>query len=151
MSNDCGMRVHLSAYADGELAGALRAGIEAHLQDCPGCTAALRELEALRGAFRALPPLAAGVDLAPVLWPRLERERAAGLWPRAGAYRGWRLAPLSLAAAATVVIGVFLGTLLVHGPAPVGGAPGAAMALFDPVPPGGICLASRLCPPAGKI
>lgn len=47
---DCGNPVRLDAYHDGELSPAERAGVEAHLRDCPSCVA---ELAAIRETSRA--------------------------------------------------------------------------------------------------
>jgi putative zinc finger protein len=48
-------RERLSAYLDGELRAAERAGVEAHLAACPECTALLAELAAVDEAAAALP------------------------------------------------------------------------------------------------
>ncbi len=45
----------LSAYADGTLAAEPRAGLEAHVADCPGCRAGLFALREATRRYRALP------------------------------------------------------------------------------------------------
>jgi len=49
----------LSAYADGEIADAARARVEAHLEGCAACRETVSELRAVRGALGALPRPAA--------------------------------------------------------------------------------------------
>jgi anti-sigma factor RsiW len=50
---DCAQFLQMvSAYADGELEGAARAGVETHLHDCPNCSMALDNLNALKAGMR---------------------------------------------------------------------------------------------------
>ena len=53
---DCGNRVRLDAYHDGELSPAERADVEAHLRDCPSCAAELAAIRGLSGAFAGAAP-----------------------------------------------------------------------------------------------
>ena len=53
---DCDHRVRLDAYHDGELSPAERAGVEAHLRDCPSCAAELAEIRAVSAAFARTAP-----------------------------------------------------------------------------------------------
>ena len=53
---DCGNRVRLDAYHDGELSPAERSGVEAHLRDCPSCAAELAALRGMSGAFADAAP-----------------------------------------------------------------------------------------------
>ena len=53
---DCGNRVRLDAYHDGELSPAERAAVEAHLRDCPSCAAELAAIRGMSAAFADAPP-----------------------------------------------------------------------------------------------
>ena len=53
---DCGNQFRLDAYHDGELSPAERSHIEAHLRDCPSCTAELTAIRRTSGAFTDTPP-----------------------------------------------------------------------------------------------
>jgi anti-sigma factor RsiW len=101
------VRERLGAYADGEMAGALRAGMEEHLAACEGCRdelAALRSLRTLLARIPA-PALPEGLEAsifqaalhsqshirrAAPLWSLLLRTAAALLVAVAGAYLGMR-------------------------------------------------------------
>ena len=57
MVDDCDDRIRLDAYHDGELPPAERAGVEAHLRDCPSCAAELAAIGRMSAAFAdASPP-----------------------------------------------------------------------------------------------
>ncbi len=101
-------RVMLHAYADGELDLMRSLEVETHLDGCSTCPRELAEIRALRTTF-------SGSGLYHPAPARLERRirnatRAAGY-----AERGWRLAPTVVAwagaAAAIVVLGIFVGSL----------------------------------------
>jgi anti-sigma factor RsiW len=51
--NGCGDGRRLGAYHDGELTGAERAALEAHLRRCPGCAAELERLRRLSSLVAA--------------------------------------------------------------------------------------------------
>jgi anti-sigma factor RsiW len=53
---DCGDRVRLDAYHDGELSPAERSEVEAHLRDCPSCAAELAAIRGMSGAFADAAP-----------------------------------------------------------------------------------------------
>ena len=53
---DCGNRVRLDAYHDGELSPAGRADVEAHLRDCPSCAAELAAIRGMSAAFADAAP-----------------------------------------------------------------------------------------------
>src|SRR5690349_25121378 len=53
---DCGNRVRLDAYHDGELSPAERSDVEAHLRDCPACAADLAAMRRMSGAFADAAP-----------------------------------------------------------------------------------------------
>lgn len=133
----------LSAYVDGELSETRRQRVEGHLSRCSNCAASLQELRRLRAIFTALPERQVGFDLAPSIRARLSAS-SGGTAVRG---LGWRipdLMPLSLTIAATVVVGVLIGALLTV-PGTVTGLESQAMAMFDPVPPGGICVGHTSC------
>lgn len=144
MNTDCPRNADLSAYLDGELPAPARAVIKAHLRGCGVCDEHLAALTGLRRGVTALGQETVGFDLAPRLRQRLGTTPALPWWPRT-----WGWLPLSFAATATVVIGVFLGSLLVRTTGTTDSS-APAMALFDPIPPGGICLSARPCHPQGK-
>jgi len=90
----------LSAWLDGELPEPLARGVEDHLQVCAACNAELELLQKLQTALLGLsaPPAR---DLAPLVLARLSRGRRPAV--RWGA---------SLALAACLVLGIFLGHTL---------------------------------------
>ena len=53
---NCGNRIRLDAYHDGELSPAERAGVEAHLRDCPSCAAELAAIRGISAAFADAAP-----------------------------------------------------------------------------------------------
>jgi anti-sigma factor RsiW len=53
---DCGKRVRLGAYHDGELSPAERSDVEAHLRDCPSCAAELAATRKTSAAFAGAAP-----------------------------------------------------------------------------------------------
>jgi anti-sigma factor RsiW len=148
--SECPRTEQLSALIDGELAGVARAEIEAHAGSCPLCGAMLREFGELRVALKPLATARAGFDLAPLIDQRLAargrppRPRRDHNW-----WQGWQILPSGLAAAGMLTAGVYLGVLLAGG-ASVTALEPAAMAVFDAVPPGGLCLGSPSCYPPGR-
>lgn len=109
------VRSRLGAYADGELGGEIREGLEAHLAACRVCAgemASLRALGTLLGGLPA-PPVPAGLESSildaaarhplgtrrtPRLWSSVLRVAAAILVALAGAYLGARSSGLPAAA-----------------------------------------------------
>jgi anti-sigma factor RsiW len=53
---DCENRVRLDAYHDGELSPAERSDVEAHLRDCPSCSAKLAAIRGMSGTFADTTP-----------------------------------------------------------------------------------------------
>ncbi len=89
--------VRLDEYFDGELEGADRAAVEAHLSSCAGCRSDLERSRRLEDVLRSVPAGAA---------PDADRfVQSVRLRSRTSAFRRW-----SLAAAAVVVAGI-LGAL----------------------------------------
>lgn len=145
--HDCPRVEALSLLIDGEISESARREIETHAASCPICGATLRDFTGLRSAFSALGDSPAGVDIAALIDERLPPR--APLRP-ARQRRGWRwqLAPAGLAAAGVLATGAYLGMLL-GGGAAVSAARPPAVAVFDVVPPGGLC-ASPICYGRGR-
>ena len=143
----CPPTEQLSALLDGELAPGTRAEVISHAARCPLCGATLKDLSELHVALRPLSAARVGFDLAPLIEERLaasgrrqQRAREPRWW------QGWQLVPSGLAAAGMISVGVYMGAMLAGGTAGAVARP-AAMAVFDPVPPGGICVDPRSCYP----
>ena len=139
----------LSALIDGELAPASRDETVAHATVCPVCGSMLQELNELRLALKPLAELPASPDLAPLIEQRLSAAKpVAATKPRRKGWLGWQLLPAGLAGAATLSAGVYLGALLAGG---TGAAmQPAMMAMFDAIPPGGVCLGVQSCNRQGR-
>lgn len=101
----------LSAYLDGELEGARRDRVEAHVEECAACREILGELRSVRQALRDIPRATAPRSFA-VREADVHPEAA----PRAVGALG-RAAPLlsGVATAAVVVFGVLVGIDLTGG------------------------------------
>lgn len=133
--------IALSAYLDGELGGSERRQMDAHLATCAPCTAHLAALQVLAADFDRLPQEKLGFDLAGVIEGRLATAlRPQGKPPAA---RWWGLLPLSLGAAASLALGIGMGSALFGGAAAMPRV--AAMSVFDTLPPGGLCLGPESC------
>jgi anti-sigma factor RsiW len=75
----------LEAFVDGELPGAMLLEVARHAASCPPCDAAVRSLEAVRGAVeRTVREAADRLDLGPV-WPAVAAATA-----REDTRRAWR-------------------------------------------------------------
>ena len=147
---DCPRTEQLSALIDDELPARAREKIESHAADCPLCGPMLGELAELRLAMRPLVEARPGIDLAPLvearLAPRARRPQAKSDKPW---WHVWPLLPSGLTAAGVLTAGVYLGALLAGG-ATVSATQLTTMAVFDPVPPGGICVGFHSCYVRGK-
>lgn len=143
---NCPRTEQLSALIDGELAPGAQEQITSHAAACALCGAMLKDLTDLHAALRPFAAARVGFDLAPRVEQRLvasgqrQRVREHRWWP------GWQWVPSGLAAAGMLTAGLSLGALLVGG-AGVAVARPVAMAVFDPVPPGGICVGLQSCYP----
>lgn len=149
---DCPRMIALSALVDDEIAAEARLTLLAHARHCPLCGAALAELRALRAAFATLPQESPDFDLGHVIEATLRAQASASpasrprlrdrLFP--SALRGLQMP--AVGAATALALGLQLGTLLLEQPARGAREPRlVAMAVFDPIAPGG------LCPPANCI
>ena len=58
------IQTELSAYLDGEIAAGERGALEAHIQSCAACRAAMQDLESVRAALADLPKFKAPPSLA---------------------------------------------------------------------------------------
>lgn len=139
----------LSAWLDGELDEAARQRVEAHLAACPACMAQAAGLRELAAGFVAMRGDTLGYNLAGVLEGRLAdaaaRARPASPAQRpGGGWLGWL--PAAFGAAASLALGIGLGSALLGGGAPA--EPPtlvSAMRVFDPLPPGSICIGLEAC------
>lgn len=139
----------LSAYFDKELDAAEHRRLAAHLDGCAQCRGHLAELQAFAAELRALPMESLGFDLAGVIAGRLD---AAPRPPAAerGHNNTWLGWPLLVGAAASLAIGVSMGSLLLAGGAAT--APrSAALAVFDALPPGSLCIGLDACYAKGSL
>ncbi|MCM2289600.1 MAG: zf-HC2 domain-containing protein [Sulfuritalea sp.] len=138
----------LSAYLDGELDADETRSVTAHLAACAACSARLTKLQALSAGFRKLPDETLGFDLAGVIEGRLA---AAPRRPAPERKHDWRLGwPLAVGAAASIAVGVFMGSALVAGGAAT--APRvAALSVFDSMPPGNLCIGLDSCYVKGNL
>ena len=139
--DDCPRVEALSLLIDNAISGSARSEIETHAASCRVCGATLRDFGELRSALGALGRSSAGVDIAALILERLPPRPALTASP-ARRRRGWRwqLAPAGLAAAGVLATGAYLGMVLGGGAAVTAARP-PAVAVFDVVPPGGLCVA----------
>ncbi len=133
----------LSAYIDGELSDIETGELRSHLATCDLCQEMLEDSRYLRRDLRAIPCATVGFDLAPILQGKLAAHQQ-------HVARRWGALPLSFAASLTVALGILLGSILANAPTRANTAP-PAMALFDPIPPGGLCVGLDSCYPKEKI
>jgi anti-sigma factor (TIGR02949 family) len=98
-SNCLEVRDRLSAWLDGELAPEARTRLDRHLERCADCRRELAQLAVLDEALGAL-PLTAPAGLPERVLSRLRRPRR----------QWWQ----SLALAASLILGIFLGGALTH-------------------------------------
>ena len=128
------VRAKLDAYLAGELPVGTSGSIDAHLRDCRACREALGRLQQVIGLLKQpqTPPVPEGFAERVMLAAR-QRQTARPapilLWnPLA-----WRLsAPMRVAAAAILIVGLGLGILMGHG-AWRGPSPAKAVAQADPL------------------
>lgn len=166
MNAACPRDDDLSAWMDDELDAVAREGLEVHLASCAACRTRLTDLQALRADFLALPDERLGFELSQVIRGRIEGLPAAAKppsrrapsplrapspphasrpsrqrvrWPR------WRgLVPAGVGAAASLSLGLAAGWILTAPVARV--APtAAALQVFAPIAPGGLCAGPRSC------
>ena len=125
MTTACeGQREAIGALVDGELEGAERAALEAHLAGCNGCRRELEELRGLAAAFAALTPVEPPPDFEARFWARIAREgdAAPGLAARLRRlFSPGGLVAAGIAAAAALLL--FLNVPRTHAPTHDSAAP----------------------------
>lgn len=136
---NCPRNEEVSAYMDDAMEAREREGFSNHLHTCAACRGRLDALLALRAQLRELPSPALGFDLAAQFEDRL---RMAPVRARPARGRGFGWIPAGLTVALSLAVGGWVGGLLVAG---ASSAPPAAVRVFDPTPPGGLCAAPELC------
>jgi anti-sigma factor RsiW len=149
---ECPRTEDLSALVDEELVGAARAEIATHAESCPLCGAMLRDLAGLRAALQPLAGARPDIDLAPLIEQRLATLGGGSPplpAPTRSRWHGWRLLPQGFVAAGVFATGLYFGGLLAGGGAATS-LQSAAMAMFDPIPPGGLCVGPPSCYALGK-
>jgi hypothetical protein len=133
---------------DGMLPGRAGDEIRAHAAHCPLCGKTLTEFTMLGTRLQVLREVRCDVDLAAIVGARLPPPSMPRLKPRHRWGALWDFAAGSLAGAAALGAGAYLGLLLVTG----SGAAlrPAAMAVFDGAPPGALCKGLNVCSPRGR-
>ena len=107
----------LSAYLDGQVRGAERAGLEQHLASCPDCSATRDALQGVIRAVSTLPPVSVSPDETRVIRQAV-LGRSKGHGQRMGWSFGWRVGS-ALAGVAAVLVGLAVFALVkVSGPRP---------------------------------
>ena len=101
----------LSEYLDGELDGAERQALDAHLEQCAGCRDTLAELKRVTLRATALSDREPGADLWPGIAARIGLPNTAAAPRRSPAPRRWSFTLPQLAAAGLVVAAVGAGGL----------------------------------------
>lgn len=133
--------IDLSAYLDAELPAPARQRIGAHLAACPRCTGRLAEFASLSADFTRLREESLGFDLAGVIAGRIPAPAQSRQRPPAAGWHG--LLPLGVGASASIALGIAIGAVLFSGGAALPSV--TAMSVFDPIPPGGLCLGLDSC------
>lgn len=146
MTETCPRIEALSARLDDALTDREREDLDAHLRVCPVCGEALAAMRTLQAAMRTLPEPRLGVDLAGVIEGRIEGMPASRTRPRRRRFAPFLpLLPAGLGLAASLGLGVVLGFGLTTGGGAAAGSQIAAMAVFDPIAPGGVCIGFEAC------
>lgn len=130
----------LSVYLDGELDAAHTARTALHLADCPQCRALLNELHTLSLSLQALAIDAPPVDISARLDSLLASQPPRRIRP------DWRQhLPSAFGAAASIMLGLFLGTALQPAPATAIPPEASILAVLGSAPPGALCTRPELC------
>jgi len=131
----------LSAYLDGELDALENRDVTAHLCTCSGCADVVRDLQAISLDLRAWVAPAPPVDLVGRISAALDSPRPSRSRP--GRWRHWL--PSSIGAAASLLLGLLLGSAWLPGQ-PVSSPPGLnALAVLGSAPPGALCTRPESC------
>ena len=144
---NCPRDDQISAYADNMLEPIANQEFARHLATCAVCQSRLTEFHTLSQSLQQLPSPQLGFDLAARLQPHFGKRSS----PRPVVRRPWLDwgAP-GLAAALSIVSGVWLGGALLGAGTAVTATPISMVQVFDPVPPGGLCAAIELCRASAK-
>jgi anti-sigma factor RsiW len=146
MTETCPRIEALSARLDDALTDRERKDLDAHLRACPVCGEAFSAMRALQTAMHALPEPRLGVDLAGVIEGRIEGMPSSRARPRRSCSALFLpLLPAGLGLAASLGLGVVLGFGLTAGGGVATSSRIAAMAVFDPIAPGGVCIGFDAC------
>lgn len=142
----------LSALVDNALSKYDRIALDAHVASCAICAPVLAEFRQLQQTFAALPDVAPGIDLAPLVDRRIA---AAGvpqphLKPQTRRWRWWQIAPMALGGAISLSIGAYLGNVLMLGSQATAQPAALQMAAFTASPPGALCPTLQSCNPTGR-
>lgn len=144
MDEACPKTELLSARLDEQLSTGERAALDIHRAQCELCAGQFAELQQLRIELLDLPGETLGFDLSEVI-----RGRLASATPRRPAARHRRrwldLFPLGIGAAASLTLGLSMGLAVTAGASVVVAPPIAAMSVFAPIAPGGLCIGARAC------
>ncbi len=144
MNETCPRTEQLSARLDEQLSGRERADIDDHRAFCPLCADQFAELQQLRTELMGLPGETLGFDLSEVIRGRL--TNATPRRPAASNRRSWLdLIPLGIGAAASLTLGISMGMAVTAGSGVAVAPPIAAMSVFAPIAPGGLCIGARAC------
>jgi hypothetical protein len=136
--DECPRVEALSLLIDDELHGSARDEIETHAASCALCGATLLEFRDLHRALARLPASGPDLDVAAMIASRLQPRPHFHATPWRMRWH-WQLAPVGLAGAGVLAMGIYLGMLLVGGAGLTAARP-PAVAVFSAVPPGGLCL-----------
>jgi len=146
MTETCPRIEALSARLDDALTDRERKDLDAHLRACPVCGEALSAMRTLQGAMHRLPPPELGVDLAGVIEGRIDGMPSSRSRPRRRRLAPFLpLLPAGIAVAASLGLGIALGVGLTAGGGMAARSQIAAMAVFDPIAPGGVCIGLDAC------
>lgn len=140
----------LSALVDDELDEPARLALDAHVAGCAICAPVLDEFRQLRTRFAALPDVAPGVDVAPLVDRRISAAAAVPkpkLKSRPQRWRWWQFAPAALGGALSLSLGAYLGSALMLGSELTARPAALQMAAFAATPPGALCPALQACNP----
>ena len=144
MDEACPKTELLSARLDEQLIPSERSALDDHRAKCELCAGQFAELQQLRVDLLDLPGETLGFDLSEVI-----RGRLASTTPRRPATRARRrwldLFPWGIGAAASLTLGLTMGMAVTAGASVAVAPPIAAMSVFAPIAPGGLCVGPPAC------
>lgn len=144
MDEACPKTELLSARLDEQLSASERAELDNHRAQCELCAGQFAELRQLRTELLDLPGETLGFDLSEVIRGRL--ESATPRRPVARDRRRWLdLFPWGIGAAASLTLGLSMGMAVTASASLAVAPPIAAMSVFAPIAPGGLCIDALDC------